>query len=63
MQSYSISILKTVSLGVMGPGMNGMAGSPGPGNHYGMQVKNICMQLSLVTLKQMQFGTSFLNNV
>ncbi|XP_077054125.1 polybromo 1, like isoform X3 [Siphateles boraxobius] len=24
--------------GVMGPGMNGMAGSPGPGNHYGMQM-------------------------
>lgn len=22
----------------MGPGMNGMAGSPGPGNHYGMQM-------------------------
>lgn len=32
-----------------------MAGSPGPGNHYGMQVKNIFMQLSIVTLKQMQF--------
>uniref|UniRef100_A0A8C2JIU5 Protein polybromo-1 n=1 Tax=Cyprinus carpio TaxID=7962 RepID=A0A8C2JIU5_CYPCA len=24
--------------GVMGPGMNAMAGSPGPGNHYGMQM-------------------------
>uniref|UniRef100_A0A672NBD7 Protein polybromo-1 n=1 Tax=Sinocyclocheilus grahami TaxID=75366 RepID=A0A672NBD7_SINGR len=24
--------------GVMGPGINGMAGSPGPGNHYGMQM-------------------------
>lgn len=27
------------STGGMGPGMNGMAGSPGPGNPYGLQVK------------------------
>ncbi len=41
----------------MGPGMNGMAGSPG--NHYGMQVKNMFMQLSVVvTLKQMQIVIS-----
>lgn len=45
----------------MGPGMNGMAGSPGPGNHYGMQVKNMFMQLSVVTLKQMQIVISVLS--
>uniref|UniRef100_A0A8C2A4Q9 Protein polybromo-1 n=1 Tax=Cyprinus carpio TaxID=7962 RepID=A0A8C2A4Q9_CYPCA len=44
--------------GVMGPGMNSMAGSPGPGNHYGMQVKNMFMQLSVVMLKQVQIVIS-----
>lgn len=28
-----------LSTGGMGPGINGMAGSPGPGNPYGLQVK------------------------
>lgn len=36
----------------MGPGINGMAGSPGPGNPYGLQVKTMFIYISSLLLNQ-----------